>query len=63
VFSHEVALEVVPTADINVVLVDADEIEALPLAHGLAREKHREDVVSHPDQGSDRSGLKPAFFG
>jgi hypothetical protein len=63
VFAHELALEVIPTADIDIVLVDADEIEALPLAHGLAGERHRENLVSHPDQGTDLGGPKPAFFG
>jgi hypothetical protein len=40
VFAHKVALEIIPTTDIDLVLVDADEIEALPLTRGLAGVGH-----------------------
>ncbi|MEA2636711.1 MAG: uncharacterized protein QOH92_3478 [Chloroflexota bacterium] len=62
-FAHEVALELVPTADIDLVLFDADQIVALPLAHGLAGVRHRKDVISYPDQRADLGGRKTAFFG
>jgi hypothetical protein len=62
VLAHEVALKIIPTADIDLVLIDADEIKALPLAHGLARERHREDMVSHPDQGTDLGRHQTAFL-
>ena len=63
VLAHEVALEIIPTADIDLVLIDADEIKALPLTRGLARVRHRKHVFSHPDQGTDVSRLESAFFG
>jgi hypothetical protein len=34
VFAHEVPLEIIPTADIDLVLLDADEIEPLTLTRG-----------------------------
>ena len=62
-FAHEGALEIVPTADIDLMLFDANEVEALPLTQGLARVRHRKYVISHPDQGTDVCGKEAAFFG
>jgi hypothetical protein len=63
VFAHEGALEIIPTADIDLVLVDPNEIEALPLTRGLARVRHRKNVFSYPDQGTYVSRHEATFFG
>ena len=60
--AHEVALELIPTADIDLVMVDADEIEALTLARGLAGVGHRKDMLSQPDQRTDLGGHQAAFL-
>ena len=61
--AHEIALEIIPTADIDFVLFDADEIEPLSLTHRFARVRHRKYVISHPDQGTDVRREEAAFFG
>jgi hypothetical protein len=53
VLAHEVAFKIVPTADIDIMLFDADEIEALTLANALTGPRQREDVFAHPDQRAD----------
>jgi hypothetical protein len=63
VFAHEGALEIIPTADIDLVQFDADEVEALPLTHRLAGVRHRKYVISHPDQGTDLCAYEATFFG
>ena len=47
----------------DIVLLDANEIETLPLTRGLARVRHRKYVFSYPDQGTDVSRDEATFFG
>jgi hypothetical protein len=51
--AHKVALEVIPTADIDIVPFDADEIKALALSEELAGARQGEDVLADPDQRPD----------
>ena len=61
--AHKVALEIIPTADIDIVLLDANEIETLTLANELTGARQRKDVLSHPDQRSELIGNKPTLLG
>ena len=61
--AHKVALEIIPTADIDIVLLDANEIETLTLANELTGARQRKDVLSHPDQRSELVGNEPTLLG
>ena len=63
VLAHKDPFEIVPTADIDLVLIDADEVEALPLTGEFPRVRYRKYVFAHPDQRSDLGDDEAAFFG
>ncbi len=62
-FAQELALEIVPTSDIDIVPFHADEVEALALSKGLAGARQREYVLSYPDETADLTAKESALFG
>jgi len=60
--SHEVALEIIPAADIDVVTIDAHEVKALALAQNPAAVRKWKSMFTHPDKRTDLTGNEPALF-
>jgi hypothetical protein len=61
--AHEDPLQIIPAADVHIVVFDADEIEVLTLPREDARGRHRKSVFSRPDLPTDLCGSQTAFFG
>jgi len=61
-FGHEFALEVIPTGDVNLMIVYANQVEPLQLVQQLPGTRQREDGLPHPDQWADLEVTQPALL-